>query len=64
LIKRALGVSSDFWERLDETHDLSVVRQLLPVSCGPAYGAMCLRNHNVIVTQSAVALVSRLRVDA
>jgi hypothetical protein len=54
--EEGLGVSSDLWERLDERHDLAVVRQLLPVSCGPACGAMCLRNHNIIVTQSAVAL--------
>ena len=49
-------MSSDFWERLDEAHDLSIVRQLHPVSCGPACGAMLLRNYNVMVTQSAVAL--------
>jgi hypothetical protein len=49
-------VSSDFWERLDEAHDLSVVWQLHPVSCGPACGAMLLKNHDVMVMQSAVAL--------
>jgi ABC-type bacteriocin/lantibiotic exporter with double-glycine peptidase domain len=54
--EEGLGVSSDCWERLDEAHDLAVVRQLLPVSCGPACGAMCLRHHHIMVTQSAVAL--------
>jgi hypothetical protein len=56
LTKRAVGVSSDFWERLDEAHDLSNIRQLHPVSCGPACGAMLLRNYNAMMTQSAVAL--------
>jgi hypothetical protein len=49
-------VSSDFWERLDEARDLSIIRQLHPVSCGPACGAMLLKNHDIMVMQSAVAL--------
>ena len=49
-------MSSDFWERLDEAHDLSVMRQLHPVSCGPACGAMLLKHHAVMVLQSAIAL--------
>src|SRR5437867_1012088 len=54
--QRAFGARSGFWEMLDEMSDPSVIRQLHPVSCGPACGAMLLRSHNVIVTQSAVAL--------